>query len=207
MNSNDDVVVVISNDYLEQSLTAEVNRTQELRTIINEELLQLNSILDDYDTETATTVAVINKADSSHLVDSKLFIDISGGNAHVIESADIGKVDDALTTDDFNDSRRFFYNEINSVARATSAAMRSPVRNKHEQHKPLNQKSMNVIAFPLSHYSNYTQYSSINKLTTDSGTNNNTTTTKNTTITTATTTSDKKLSYMSHFDLIQVHHN
>ena len=78
MNSNDDVVVVISNDYLEQSLTAEVNRTQELRTIINEELLQLNSILDDYDTEAATTVAVINKADSSHLVDSKLSIEISG---------------------------------------------------------------------------------------------------------------------------------
>ena len=207
MNSNDDVVVVISNDYLEQSLTAEVNRTQELRTIINEELLQLNSILDDYDTETATTVAVINKADSSHLVDSKLSIEISGGNVHVIESADIGKVDDTLTADDFNVSRSFFYNEINSAARATSAAMRSPVRNKHEQHKPLNQKSMNVIAFPLSHYSNYTQYSSINKLTTDSGTNNNTTTTKNTTITTATTTSDKKLSYMSHFDLIQVHHN
>ena len=207
MNSNDDVVVVISNDYLEQSLTAEVNRTQELRTIINEELLQLNSILDDYDTEAATTVAVINKADSSHLVDSKLSIEISGGNVHVIESADIGKVDDTLTTDDFNVSRSFFYNEINSAARATSAAMRSPVRNKHEQHKPLNQKSMNVIAFPLSHYSNYTQYSSINKLTTDSGTNNNTTTTKNTTITTATTTSDKKLSYMSHFDLIQVHHN
>lgn len=201
MNSNDDVVVVISNDYLEQSLTAEVNRTHELRTIINEELLQLNSILDDYDTETASAVAVINKAD--RIVDSKLSIEISGGKVHVTESADIGKVDDTLTTDEFNDSRSFFYNEINSVARATSAAMRSPVRNKHEQHKPLNQKSMNVIAFPQSHYSIYTQYSSINKLTTESGYNNNTTTTKNTT----TTTSDKKLSYMSHFDLIQVHHN
>lgn len=205
MNSNDDVVAVISNDYLEQSLTAEVNRAQELRTIINEELLQLNSILDGYDTETATTVAVMNKADSSGIVDSKLSIEISGGNVHVIESADIGKVGDTLTTDDFNDSRSFFYNEINSVARATSAAMRSPVRNKHEQHKPLNQKSMNVIAFPQSHYSNYTQYSSINKLTTVSGNNNNAATTKNTTSTTTTT--DKKLSYMSHFDLMQVHHN
>lgn len=44
------------------------------------------------------------------------------------------------------------------------------------KHKPLNQKSKNVIAFPQSHYSNYTQCSGINKLTTVSGNNNNATT-------------------------------
>lgn len=190
MNSNDNDVVVISNDYLEQSLTTEVNRTQKLRSIISEELLQLNSILDDYDRETAGTV-VVNKADGSRIIDSKLSIKILGDNANVIDSVDIGKVDDTLT-DELNESRSIYYNEINNVGRATSVAMRSPVRNKHEQHKPLNQKSMNLIAFPQSHY---TQYSGKNKLTTNSVNNKNATTT------------DNKILYISHFDLMQVHHN
>lgn len=61
-----------------------------------------------------------------------------------------------------------------------------------------------VIAFPQSHYSNYTQYSDINKLTTNSGGNNkNSTANKN--ANTDTTTSDNKPSYMSHNDLMQVH--
>lgn len=200
MNSNDNFVVVISNDYLEQSLTAEVNRTQELRTIINEELLQLNSILDDYDTETASNTAVINKADGIRVVESNESIIMAGDNVNAI-----GMVGDTFN-DGFNDSQNL-YNEISSVGRATSAAMRNPVRNKHEQHKPLNQKSMNVIAFPQSHYSNYTQYSDINKVTTNSGGNNKNSIANKDATTTATTTSDNKPFYMSHYDLMQVHHN
>jgi len=187
IHTADDDVVVISNDYLEQSLTVEVNRTQELRDIINGELLQFNSILDDYDA--ASVVVVVKRDHSSRILDSKLSIATA---SNVTDNVGSGKFDDARS-DEFNsmNDSQGVYNERSDMYRNRTSATLSPMRNKHEQHKPLNQKSMNIVAFPQS-LSNYM-----------GGTHDFN---KNSVISNNTTTPDNLPSYLSHYDLIQLHY-